>query len=388
MRYLVIGDANSMHIYNFTKNFLIPNGYEVHLLTLSTERVKESYRNFYRENGVFLHSIAEKGYKGLDKKTRFWRVINLLRKMRLMKDVPSVDVCHIHSVYKTSVLMALNNKKKYDKLILSYWGGDLLERSSKALKIINKGLEVCDVITVTVKQSFNIFQELYGNMYDNKLYVCRFATVGLECINKLSKTTSRDECRQCYNIPKDKICITCGYSAYREQHQERCIEEINKLPKELKGKLFVIVPMQYGRMHDKEYFARVEAEKEKADFDCVILKEFVPFEMSAKLAIATDIYLHLRDTDAFSNALKEHVYAGSQIIKGDWLKYIELEEMNANVTSIDDFDSLNEVIKDKLMNYKIPKEINLFDPIYDLYATENIVKAWQDVIDFAINTRL
>ena len=68
--------------------------------------------------------------------------------------------------------------------------------------------------------------------------------------------------------------------------------------------------MQYGRMNDTDYINAVKQEQERADFDCIILKDFVPFEMSAKLAIATDIYLHLRDTDAFSNALKEHVYGG------------------------------------------------------------------------------
>ena len=207
MKYLVIGDANSMHIYNFTKSFLIPKGYEIHLLTLSTTRIKESYRNFYNENNVFIHSIAEKYSKGLDKKTRFWRVVNFLRKMLLIRDVPVVDICHIHSVYKTSVLMALNNRKKYNKLILSYWGGDLLESSQKNLKIINKGLDICDVITVTVKQSINIFKERYGNVYDSKLRVCRFATNGLDCIHKLSNSTSRDECRKSYNIPDRKSVV-------------------------------------------------------------------------------------------------------------------------------------------------------------------------------------
>lgn len=385
MKYLVIGDANSMHIYNFVKSFLMPREDEVHLLTLSTERVKEAYRDFYRDNGVHLHSVAEKGYKGLDKKTRFWRILNFLRKMQLMRDVPTVDICHIHSVYKTSVLLALNNRKKFNKLILSYWGGDLLERSPKILKIIDKGLRMCDVITVTVKNSLNIFREIHGDKYDNKIHICRFATAGLECINELSKTSSLEECRESYNIPKDKICITCGYSAYREQHQELCIEEINKLPQELKDKLFVIVPMQYGRMDDKEYFARVEAAKEKADFECVILKDFVPFVMSAKLAIATDIYLHLRDTDAFSNALKEHVYAGSKIISGTWLKYIELDEMNAPVEYISDFSQLSDVLETTIVNYRIKEKMCLFETIYNLYSPQNIARGWQTIIDLTTN---
>ena len=152
MKYLVIGDANSMHIYNFTKNFLIPKGYEIHLLTLATQPVREEYRRFYKKNKIILHSVAEKNYKGLDKTDRLHRMINLIRKLKLMKDVPKVDICHLQSVYKTSVMMILHNKRKYKKLVLSYWGGDLEVCSKKILKFMEKALNRADSITVTVKK--------------------------------------------------------------------------------------------------------------------------------------------------------------------------------------------------------------------------------------------
>ena len=369
MKYLVIGDANSMHIYNFTKNILLPRGYDVHLLTLSTKPVRESYKEFYKQNEVVLHSVAEKKYKGLERTDRLFRIINLFRKFRLMREVPKVDICHLHSVYKTAVMMALKNKRKFKKLLLSYWGGDLEVCSKKILKFVSKGLDYADAITVTVKQVEKDFCSIYGDKYNEKLFICRFATEGLECINKLCKTSSRAECRTNYNIPKDRICITCGYSAYREQHQERCINEINKLPVELKKKIYCIVPMQYGRLSDTEYIKEVEQAAQRADFPCVILKEYVPFEISAQLAIATDIYLHLRDTDAFSNALKEQVFAGSRIIKGDWLKYIELEEMNADMVSISSFDELKDVLQSIVSDFEISKNIKVFSPIYELYST-------------------
>ena len=237
MKYLVIGDANSMHIYNYTKNFLLPRGYEIHLLTLSVNPVKESYKDFYKQNGVMLHSVAEKNYKGLNKTDKFHRILNLLRKLWLMHDVPKVDVCHLQSVYKTSVMMARLFKQKHKKLILSYWGGDLLEKDPKIIKLIKKCLNRADCITVTVKHSLELFKIVYGNEFDNKLQVCRFATAGIDCINEIEKTQTLAECRESYNIPKDKICITCGYSAYREQHQDRCLEIIGTLPKELKEKI-------------------------------------------------------------------------------------------------------------------------------------------------------
>ena len=383
MKYLVIGDASSMHIFNFVKSFLLPSGYEVHLLTLSTLPVKEDFRAFYREQGVAVHAIAEKNYKRLERTDKLSRLLNLWRKFRLMKEVPHVDVCHLQSVYKTSVAMVLKNKRKFDHLILSYWGGDVEDRAPSTLKLREKCFPLADVITVTVQQTVHDFHEVHGHTYDDKLMVSRFSTKGLDCIHQLQKTTTRKECREAYGIPEGKIAVTCGYSAYAEQHQEQCLQEMMKLPRELRERLFVIVPMQYGRFN-QAYIDRVHAQKEKCDFDCVILEEYVPFEMSAKLAIATDIYLHLRDTDAFSNALKEHVYSGSTVITGTWLKYIELEEMQAPMISIDSIDHLSETLLTLLPNTEIAEEISLFAPMYDLYSTENIVEQWNKVIAFAI----
>ncbi len=383
MRYLVIGDSNSMHIFNFVKNFLLPKGYEVHLLSLSTQSIKESYRSFYRENGVTVHSVAERGYKGLDKTSRFYRLLNLWRKLRLMKEMKHIDVCHVQSVYKTALVMVLQNKRKIGHLILSYWGGDVRDTDPRVLSLREKCFGLADVITVTVKQTLLDVQRIHGHAYDDKLMISRFATEGLDCIQRLSKTTTREECRAEYGVPEGKILITCGYSAYAEQHQDRCLETLQALPDALRERICAIVPMQYGRF-EPPYMERVAALAESCDFPCTILREYVPFEKSVKLAIATDIYLHVRDTDAFSNALKEHVFAGSRVIKGDWLNYIELAEMQAPVQSIASFDDLSEALGEALKEYTIPKEITLFPPIYEMYSTESINAQWQAVLDKAL----
>lgn len=380
MKYLVIGDAGSMHIFNFVKTVLLPRGYEVHLLTLSAEPVRENFRAFYKENGVFVHAIAEKGYCDLDKKDRLHRTLNVFRKLRLMRDVPKVDICHVHSVYKTACLMVLRNKRKFKKLILSYWGGDIEDKTPSVVKIRRNCFACADAITVTVKETYNEFRQLYGDGYDDKLRICRFATDGLACIKKLSGEMSREECRKTYGIPDGRICVTCGYSAYAAQHQDRCLEIIGALPESVRRKIFVIVPMQYGR-YDKAYIESVHKAAEASGTDYRILEEFVPFEISAQLAIATDIYLHLRDTDAFSNALKEHVFAGSHVIKGDWLKYPELDDMNASVESIPSLEALGACLERVIEKTHISDTITLFEPIYELYSTEAIEKQWSEVVE-------
>ena len=385
MKYLVIGDSNSMHIFNFVKNFLLPKGYEVHLLSLSTQSIKESFRNFYRENGVVVHSVAERGYRGLNKTSLPYRLLNLWRKLRLMKELKNVDVCHVQSVYKTALLMVLQNKKKIQHLILSYWGGDVEDINPHVLSLREKCFNFADVITVTVKQTLLDFQRIHGHAYDEKLMISRFATEGLDCIKQLSETSTREACRNEYNVASNKILITCGYSAYPEQHQDTCLEVIKALPNDLRNRIHVIIPMQYGRF-DLSYINKVSFLAASCDFPCDILHEYVPFEKSAMLAVATDIYLHVRDTDAFSNALKEHVFAGSNIIKGDWLSYIELTEMNALVKSIATLDDLSTALENALNDYIPCEKITLFAPIYEMYSTESINAQWQAVLEKAIPT--
>ena len=159
------------------------------------------------------------------------------------------------------------------------------------------------------------------------------------------------------------------------------MEIIGTLPNSIKEKLFVIIPLQYGGT-DANYILKVHKAAESSGVEYNILEEFVPFEMSARLAVATDIYLHLRDTDAFSNALKEQVFACSYVIKGDWLKYPELTEMNAQVKSISSLGVLGDCLKEAVENINISNEINLFMPLYDMYSTAAIKQQWKEVIDF------
>ncbi len=384
MKYLVIGDASSMHIYNFVKSVLLPAGYDVHLLTLSNLPVRDTFREFYRESGVVVHSIAEKGYKGLDKTDRLHRVLNICRKLRLMKGIKNVDVCHVHSVYKTSMVMVLQNRRKYKHLILSFWGGDVEDTSPSVINLRQKAIKLADIITVTTEQMLNDVRKIHGEGFRDKLRISRFATDGINCIHRLHKTTTRRECRRSYNIPDDKICITCGYSAYKEQHQDKCLEIINSLPNDIRKKICVIIPMQYGRF-DMTYVNKVSEMADACDFQCEVLHEYVPFEKSAMLAIATDIYLHLRDTDAFSNALKEHVYAGSTVITGTWLKYLELERMRAPIKSISDFDELGNMLTEIISSYTISSEIELFSPMYEMYSAESINEQWMQTIGLALD---
>lgn len=379
MRYLIIGDAGSMHIYSFVRTVLLPKGYEVHLFTLSREPVRRAYRDFYRQAGVQLHSICELRWPGVKGKSRLVRLIQLGYKAALFAALPPMDLCHVHSVYKTSMWLIRLFPRKYKHLILSYWGSDVENEPEKIHRLREKSFPRAGCITLTMERMVDLFREIYGECYDDKLTVCRFATEGLECVRRLAREKTREQCREEYGIPREKICVTCGYNAAAAQQQDACLKAIAQLPPHLKDRIYVILPMQYAA-DSRSYIQRVKQRAEACGAPYRILEEFVPFEKSAMLAIATDIYIHVRLSDAFSNALKEQVYAGSEIIKGGWLKYRELEQMGFEMTDISSARPLAQVLEEKLTGFVPKEEIVLYQPIYDLYSCSSTREQWEQVI--------
>ena len=384
MKYLIIGDANSMHIFNYVKTVLEGYPFEIHLLTLSTERVKESYRRYYREHHITLHSIAEKYGGDVPNHTRKVRLHNLLQKLKLFRELPKIDLCHIHSVYKTSILFYLLNRRKFSHLIASYWGGDVENKAPFVVKIRERCFRFADVITVTTKKTYEDFEAIYGDQFQDKLKVCRFATAGIACIHDIAACKTAEDCKKELGIPAEKICITCGYSAYEDQHQDVILQKIGSLPDDTKKNLFVVVPMQYGR-YNQPYIDRVHNEAEKCGCQVRILEDYYPFEKNAALSLATDIYIHMRDTDAFSNSLKEQIYAGSKTIIGSWLKYYELEEMKAPVVWAHSFDELPGILRQLISDISVG-ENQLFTPIYSLYSPEHVKEEWDSVIRICVKS--
>ena len=379
LSYLIIGDANSMHIFNYVKNILPQGEFAVSLLTLSTDRVRKEYRNYYAENNITLYSIAENFGGDVPNKTKKQRLLNFIKKYRLVKSLPTFDICHIHSVYKTSLLFYHWNRKKFKYFIASYWGGDIEDKSKFVVKLRRNCFKRADVITVTAQQALIDFHCIYGNEFDRKLKICRFATAGIEYVKEIFGNKTIDECKEIVGFPKDKFCITCGYSAYAEQHQDIMVKQISSLPQAVKDKIFISVPMQYGKF-EKKYMDDVYGALENSGCEYQVLRDYFPFEKKAAEAVATDLYLHMRDTDAFSNSLKEQVYAGTAVVIGTWLKYPELEQMGAKIIWTDNFESLPQIIQESL-NQSAKKV--LFKPIYDMYSFEAVRKQWNEVIDFA-----
>ncbi len=380
MKYLIISDAGSMHVYNFIKEMLSGRGYDIYILTHSVGEIPQEYLNYYKENNVTVYSLRYEGHKNLYSRNKLNVAIKFLKKYFFMRKLGKIDVCHIHYVHNASLLLTKLFKKRINKLIFSYWGDDVLIPKPKEIEMQKKMLPFSNAITVTVKNSYNVFRERFGNIYDDRLQVLHFATDGVRKIKEVAEKYSKVECRKQFNVPDGKLLLVCGYNADPAQRQDEIAEQIAKLDIEIKEKLHIIVPLQYGRKSE-EYIERVKMAFKNCGCSHNFFEEYVPFERNAIMSLATDIYLNLRASDAFSNAMKEHICAGSYMITGSWLKYIELDEMQAPVTKIDSFDELPQVITDLVNNHNFSMENNVFELMYNMFAREQIRKEWDSFFE-------
>lgn len=371
MKYLIISDAASVHIYNFVKNSLMGRGYEISILRHSLQDIPKQYLEFYKENCITVFSPGKKQYKF----GKLGTVVRFVKKCFFLAKYGKADICHIHYVHKASCLLYRIFKRNYKKLILSYWGDDILIPRQDEIESQKKCFPYADLITVTVENSKRVFLERFGDKYADKLTFGRLTGGGIQGIHDLASKVTIEDCRREFNVPDNKLCVVCGYNADPSQHQDVICNEVSLMSQKIKDKTHLIIPLQYGRISD-EYIIDVKNAAEKCGCSYEILEEYVPFERNSIMCLATDIYLNLRDSDAFSNAMKEQMYSGSIMIQGDWLKYKELDDCNAPVVKIKSLDELHTSLENLINEMEIKEKIQLFSPIYDIFSNEKARDNW------------
>ena len=129
-----------------------------------------------------------------------------------------------------------------------------------------------------------------------------------------------------------------------------------------------------------EYIENVKRNAQKCGCSYEILEEYVPFERNAMMCLATDIYLNLRDSDAFSNAMKEQIYSGSHMIQGEWLVYEELDQCGAPVTKIKSLEELHTTLASLVETFHYSEDISLFEPFYDIFSISAVRKNWDEIL--------
>ena len=269
------------------------------------------------------------------------KILRRLFQTRMLKQVSSeYDFIDIH-YFSRNYLSFLHSCNKPFKITV--WGSDFYRISKEEASLKKKIYRKAAIIQVETKKVKADLVD-YDRTLENKIRVCNF---GIDLIDEMSKfkgTISKKE--------GDKIVITCGYNGDIGQQHIKMIDSIKALPKEIRTKLLVYLPVTYGlsQVHKNE----IEGALKDVDFEYRLFVKRLTNEELAILRIETDIAINIQLSDSLSSSLLQHLYAGSILLLGDWLPHTTYDDNDLFYKRVSIQELTNTIIEcvSNLSNYK------------------------------------
>ena len=374
-RILIISDNNSAWTEKAVTHSGVLENNEVYALTIGETKNDR----FYLDNGIKICRV--KRHEAFNKipKVRglvyYADYINYIKS--LQKTVGEFDVVHISYVSKEKVLAIKYLRKFAKKIVCTFWGSDLFRAGDKQLLKYKKNLESADVIMLTTSEMKRKFRSVFGGGFDNKIRIIRF---GIENLDFIDPEKDSAEFKEYFSYPAQKTVVTIGYNGSPAQNHTDVIDLCAKLPDNIKSKIFLQLPLNYGLT--EEYKQMLLQKLKSCGCEYGLSEPYLDGEQTGKLRQSSDIFIHAQKTDGFSASLQEYLYARKTVFNPAWLPYEELKANGAYYFVYSDYDDLYEKLKeylqngpdkdekDKLaLNSKIIKELSSWGSVKDSWAS-------------------
>lgn len=301
------------------------------------------------------------------------------RKMKQM--LSHYDVYHFqYIVPETMGFLKYIDRSK--KVVISFWGSDLLQTAGKKSYIEQlKALERCDIVTVSTLEMREILLSKFGRQFANKVKLARFL-IDESVFGEISdekKSEMVKEFKLKNKIPGGKIYLSVGYNGTSAQRHIEVLNVIKNLRTDIKERLYLIIPMTYGlEFEGAGYLEQVTEACRSTGIGFTILHEYIKGDDLMALVHLTKIKLNVRDTDALNAAMIESIGTGCIVINGAWLPYGMLRRLGAYYKEVENLEQIAGVLTEVVDNYEKEMEKTAGNPeiIQKHFAQKNLVKNW------------
>lgn len=367
MRILLIGNPDSIFIKNLCEYAFLDENNSIEILNRSPGGYIGRYSEFYSKSSI--NVINPYTY------IRSFFSVPVLSGILLMAWLDYVarkqkkyDICFIEYATKVSCDFVARTYKQYGRIVISYWGSDLLRANKKTIEAQKRLIDRNSIISFGCINLRKSFEEKFGNQYNDKFYVIPFPIPNLDLIS----------CKQ--SDGSGKINIAIGYSASEAQHHIQIIDSIGLLDETTKKRIKLYLLMSYGG--SKEYIEKVRLCAEGAGTDFEIQERFLSPEEMAEYCESIDIYIHGIETDAFSASMLEMIAGGAVVIKGEWLKYDELDNMGVTLINVRSYNQIEVKIRSILEDYPNQRRtaVSNAEKIRMKYTTQTIKYQYHELI--------
>lgn len=273
------------------------------------------------------------------------KVFKIRKPIKELSKTAKYDVINIHFPHYYMAGTLRYFRKMSDAIVVSPWGSDILRVNGIRQKMLFGGvLKKCDVITATVEG--NIGQTILSILPNAKSKFCPqvWGSETIDFINEHFSEYNTDSAKRHFDI-LGRYVITCGYNAFRAQNHMKIIDSIVEIRNSLPQNLLLLFPVSYGS-DNKEHYVRVLKERCKQEnLDALFIEDYLSVQNVCILRMATDMFVHVQNTDASCASLQEYVLCNKKIVHGGWISYPMLEAFPPlcyHVTP--DFSSLGKTI--------------------------------------------
>lgn len=270
-------------------------------------------------------------------------------------DIVNVHFANIYMSFVYRYLRAMS-----DNMVLTPWGSDILRIPKNNMEQLSYLYKKADYIAASPMSPVGkkILQEF--KVDPKKLVGSFWGAEGIDSIIKNESKISQDDAKERFGLT-GRYVITCGYNKQEAQQHKAIIAAIDKVRGQLPDNLTLLFPMNYGGWTTSEkYRDEIEAECKNRHLHAVFVTEFLSGENLYKLRMATDIFVHVQTTDAFSGSVQEYILCNKKIVQGSWIKYEVINDIRPLFYfPVDNLENLGEVIVKAYNsdNISIPQEV-------------------------------
>ncbi len=370
---LLVASASSRYTKEYIENVLIGRGFEIDIANIDerTRQIQEDIQSFYSKNNIGIIDY-EVTIRKKHRKTHllFSRIRNIL-KLRIIKQY---DYVHFHYITEDAISLLFYKPRK--KSIVTLYGSDFLRASKPKILMLKKVVRRCNVVTVATLYMQRKASEVLG-LETNRIRIIPFGVNNIEYAKVVNAQEDISTYRIEYGLPQDKLIVFAGYNGNPAHRHINILNKLETLPINYRERLCVVFFCSYGL--SEEYRSEINQAISHSSIECRLVTTYLVGEQMMRFRKCGDIMLNLQSTDVLSASMLESLAVGNIVIKGDWLQYNELEEINAFMLSIDNINSLSNVIKeviDNIHSYKCMVASNR-EKIYGFLSWNSRRETWR-----------
>lgn len=383
VKLLVIGDTNSVWNKYYLLQF-VDEGFELSMMPVSM--LIDTAKEFYDKHRINLLDYSQKDkmlYRKENKNIleKIYLGFKIYLHLLLNRDYDIVCLQYV-DVFILQFMKFLF--KNHSKLIVSYWGGDLLDVPRGVISKMEGLVKQASYVTfdnADLEEKFNL--EFEGMNLPRRVVMLPLPTIDLieKVRNDFNQHGKKNIEIDGKIIDLSKVVISIGYNAKMQQQHLKVIEQINRLPGEMKSNIVLVIQMTYAYADSSnEYINKVKNEAISTGTECVFFERFLSEEDVVKIRLATDIYINAQTIDAFSGSVCEYLYADTILVNAQWLHYKEFDQYPFSFLEFQSFDEIPKILTDVIdkNNKKIDFEVNR-KLVWDLRSMNMCSENWKQV---------